>query len=101
MASIFPSRWHCSLVRKISHFRPQLPHERTDHVAEAVIVVPDDDGKAASELRDVTSNDNPMLGKEATNLIDESDPVGDQTPTNAMNGLDCQLISRLRRHKAH
>ncbi|ESW64084.1 hypothetical protein X773_33095 [Mesorhizobium sp. LSJC285A00] len=48
------------------------------------IVVANDDGKVASQLRDVTSNDNPMLGKEATKLIDESDPVGDQTLTNAM-----------------
>lgn len=30
------------------------------------------------------------------NLIDESDWVGNQTSTNAMNGLDRQLISRLR-----
>jgi len=68
---------------------------------EAVIAIPDDDGKAASQLRDVARNDNPMLGKEATNLIDESDPVGDQTPPNSMNGLDRQLINRLRRHKTH
>jgi hypothetical protein len=46
---------------EFGHFRPQLAHERTDHVAEVVIVIPDDDGKAASQLRDVMSNDNPML----------------------------------------
>jgi hypothetical protein len=68
----------------------QLSHERTDHAAEAVIAVPDNDGKAASQLRGVARNDNPMLGKEATNLIDESGPVGDQTATNSMNGLDRQ-----------
>jgi len=37
-----------------------------------------------------------MLGEETMNLIDESDWVGNQTSTNAMNGLDRQLISRLR-----
>lgn len=54
---------------ELGQFSPQLPHQRSYHVAEAVIVVPDDDGKAASQLRDVTGNDNPMLGKEAMNLL--------------------------------
>src|SRR6266850_8303352 len=53
----YPPVIGCNAIIEFGHFRPQLPHERTDHVAEAVIVVPDDDGKAASELRDVTSND--------------------------------------------
>ena len=86
---------------KFGHFCLQFPHERTDHVAEAVIAVPDNDCEAASQLRDVTRNDNPMLGKKTANLIDEPDPVGDQTPTNSMNGLDRQLIGRFRRHEAH
>jgi hypothetical protein len=95
----YPPVIGCNAIINFGHFCLQLSHERTDHAAEAVLVVPDDDGKASSQLRDVTRNDNPMLGKEATNLIDESDPVGDQTPPNSMNGLDRQLISRLRWHK--
>ena len=44
------------------------------------------------QLRDVTGNDDPMLGQKTANLIDEPDPVGDQTPANAMDSLHRQLI---------
>lgn len=47
---------------------------------------------AALQLRDVTGNDNPMLGQKTANLVDESDPVGDQAAANAMDGLHRQLI---------
>ena len=97
----YPPVIGCNAIINFGHFCLQLSHERTNHAAEAVIAVPNNDGKAASQLRDVARNDNPMLGKEAPNLIDESDPVGDQTATNSMNGLDRQLISRLRWHKTH
>jgi hypothetical protein len=84
----YPPVIGCNAIVNFGHFRLQLFHELADHAAEAVIAIPDDYGKAASQLRDVARNDNPMLGKEATNLIDEADTVGDQTPTNSMNCLN-------------
>lgn len=50
--------------------------ERTDHAAEAVIVVPDDEGKVASH-RENTSKTIPMVREEAMNLGDQSDPAGE------------------------
>lgn len=43
----YPPVIGCNAIIEFGHFRPQLPNERTDHVAEAVIVVSDDDAKAA------------------------------------------------------
>jgi hypothetical protein len=33
-----------------------------------------------------------MLGQKTANLVDEPDPIGDQMPANAMDGLDRWLI---------
>ena len=77
----------CNALIELGQFRLQLPHKRADHLAEAVIVVPYDEGEATPQLRDITGNDNPMLGQKTANLVDEPDPVGDQTPANAVDGL--------------
>lgn len=65
-------------------FRLQLSHQRPDHLADTVFVIPDDDRKAAPQLSDVTGYDNPMLGQKTANLIDKPDPFGDQTLADAM-----------------
>jgi hypothetical protein len=88
----YPPVIGCNAGIKLCQLRLQFPHERSDHLADTVVDVSHDDSKAAPELRDVTCNDNPMLGQKTTNLVDEPDPVGDQTPANAMDGLHRKLI---------
>lgn len=56
-------------------------------------LIPYNDSEAAPQLRDVTGNDNPMLGQKTANLVDEPDPVGDQAPANAVDSLYRQLIA--------
>ncbi|WP_198032748.1 hypothetical protein [Mesorhizobium sp. WSM2561] len=46
-----------------SHRPVRIAHaESPNHVAETVIVIPDDDGKAVPQLRDVAGDGYPMLG---------------------------------------
>lgn len=60
----YPPVVGCNAIIKFGQLRLQLPHERANHVVEAVIVVPDDGSKTAPQLRDVARNDNPMFRKE-------------------------------------
>ena len=83
----YPPVVGCNAGIKLGQLRLQFPHKRSDHLAEAVVDIPRDEGKAAPQLRDVKGNDNPMLGQKTANLVDEPDPIGDQTPANAMDGL--------------
>jgi hypothetical protein len=97
----YPPLIGCYSPIELGHFRLQFPHERPNQVAAAVIAAADNLSEAASQLWDVTGNDSPMLGGKTTDLIDESDPIGNQTPANAMNGLHRQLIGRFLRNKTH
>jgi hypothetical protein len=88
----YPPVIGCNAGIKLGQLLLQFPHERSEHLAEAVIDVSYDDREATPQLRDVTGNDNPMLGQKTANLIDEPDSIGDQAPANAVDGLYRQLI---------
>jgi hypothetical protein len=64
----YPPVIGCNATIDFGHFCLQLSHERADHAAEAVIAIPDDDGKAASQLRDVARNDCAFRGIVSTDF---------------------------------
>jgi hypothetical protein len=70
----------CNASIELGQFRLQFPHKRADHLAEAVIVVPYDEGEATPKLRDVAGNDNPMLGQKATRSRSLPDEPGRHEP---------------------
>ena len=65
---LYPPVIGCNAGIKLCQLRLQAPHERSDHLAETVVDVSHDYGKAAPQLRDVTGNDNPMLGQKTARI---------------------------------
>ncbi|MCK1453610.1 hypothetical protein IVB36_22730, partial [Bradyrhizobium sp. 35] len=64
----YPPVIGCNAGIKLGQLLLQFPHERLEHLTEAVIDVSYDDREATPQLRDVTGNDNPMLGIASTGL---------------------------------
>ncbi|MER9390127.1 hypothetical protein [Mesorhizobium sp. M0435] len=111
MPSILPRRWQarccgrfsypaivgCNSPIQFSRFLSQIAHERTHHLAEAVIAACDDLGEATSQLRDIPRDDYAVLGKKTAQLVHQFDPIRYQATANPMDGLHGQLFNGVRR----
>src|SRR5262249_28403907 len=83
----------CNSPIQFDHFLLQLPHERSDQLAEAASAACDGLSEATPKLGDIPRDDDAVFGKKTPRLVHQLDPIRYQATANPMNSLNGQLFN--------